>query len=1033
MNTRNAALAVWTCFAGIAVALATAAAPPASAPATGWSVSPDPVRPIRLPTATASPSTSTPARAPSSSSRLSTAPSPATTRTTTSTRTASVPATRAIGSAAASAPADPDDPMRTKVPFNQTLTFPGERRLIVPEVPSRFVLAISDRSTGGNPGYELWDLKTGKKISESLQAPLHSDFVALAPDGRTFAGTAQSVNGGDAFIQLVSLRSGEILWRVSPKLWGLRLIGFSASGNIITLESDPEPPYRSRYTFRNPATGAMEAQTELPLLGDTYAFSNTGQYVASIEKDKDIIRLYDLVTPRERGAISVAHLRRPNIVAPNLFQRLAFSPDGRELLYLDMAQDLNSRLVIVRATAFSATTGEQLRHNVSFIPDPSGLRGLPGSNQSGRLVLSWSPDSSLFLLDMTVFDAKLLKPVLQLPGRDSALARWADLNALLFLSKPADKMTCETVPLDRAFLTKSIANVAAGGALEDVDLPPVTPVNSAAAKTIPFVAPASAPWIVKASDPPAGAPKVVTSLTVKPPPQYNPADSGFSNDGILETSRAANRLFLVQSLIAKKRGTGPGPDPRVGCALTSYDLATGAASAPLLVSGGLHAISASPTGKTLLFNSGANRDRFEVYSGDKSSYKVSAIFRPFPPVIQDMPYSFNDYQASPRWAALLDDSHVLALSNGGTLALFELPGPKLLWKMDYPIVGPEPDYTPVLSVDHKLAALGIKEGVVIFDPSTARMLNALPAVNPVRHLAFSSDGTLLGGIASMPGQRVLAYLVVFELQTGRLKAQIPLQNDPHVAPSFPAPGFVLLGGALISLDKQAEVWSYGSFPYSGSLLLTDRVWYMLSTGRDASVLTALAVPHAEARQAADAFKSEDLYEFCPGMTVKLDISVLGDEDFRKKELARWQKLFTDNGFKLDDNSPRVLRAKCFLLDGPATVYKTNKGDSASVPNRLDGYEITLSVNGRELWKTVRTEYPQSIWSSLPSSVLVFPEPGESFQDAVNRKFPQPKTSSTILAPPFYIPKPHTLMTCDVIPTGFGPAKPLPPAKPPGTP
>ncbi len=286
--------------------------------------------------------------------------------------------------------------------------------------------AVGCASAGG-PGGEGTLGGAQVTLTELLTLDAFEAYVAFSPDGRTLAtGTgALKVTGA---LKLWDVATGERLATMMGHSSGILAVAFSSDGRTVatggldnTLRLWDVTTRRLRHTLIG---------HQAPVVATV--FSPDGRTVASSAagsaRDLDEIRLWDVVTGRERTPLQFHDLDRTDIYA------LAFSPDGMSLASGSRHWDpARGESVGGRLTLWDLATGDRRRlyrgknvpRAVAFSPDgetlaagrllldvASGdrLHQLRGRG-SGGSALAFSPDGKMLVKGsgrwLTFWDAEM--------------------------------------------------------------------------------------------------------------------------------------------------------------------------------------------------------------------------------------------------------------------------------------------------------------------------------------------------------------------------------------------------------------------------------------------------------------------------------------------------------------------------------------------------------------------------------------------------------------------------------------------------
>jgi hypothetical protein len=864
--------------------------------------------------------------------------------------------------------------------------------VVVPTRPSKYVLTLH----GFNKGWELWDLKRGAAEKTSRSEVSMREF-ALSPDGQYLAGFVDNATG--KAIEVLSLRTGKAAMHVGvDRNASATPLGFvGQQGLLVQLRDD-----KTRVAVYDIPTGKVQATIpfEKSFSPDQAALSPNGRYLA-IATDK--LAIYDTATGQLCAAAPIRGADDKPIFASKT--GVVFSPDGKEIAAAEQSDD-KMRLVI-----YDLASGKVLASKTSDYK----------TRAEDRLQrVQYSPDGALLLVGCrTIVDRASLAPVVDLPERDDVrYARWADPDNVVQIYSADFHLNILGVHVDRNKLAMAIDAVKSGGKAEDIAMAPLTSLDFSAAKTVSFDHALAVPWNVKVPDSAAATKHLVPELNIRPPADIPPgARSEDIPSAFLFTSRETNAVFVEHVVHAQNGRSESNPFDRAKGWIERYDLSFGTVSAEVETPALLQVLDASSTGKSLVFRGGSTGDRVEVWSENNRTFKPVLAFRCVSNVAD---LSKREKPASVHWAALVDDAHVLVENAEHEIMLVEVPAGKVLWQgrltSDWGSNDlNSKDHMPVLSPDRKLAAFQIANGLVLIDPLTGAVLSSLPAstekVN-VNAIGFSSDGKQLAAemqVGSLPMLRT------FDLASGTMTADIPLPplfRWSKSIPQFVDSGYVQVNTELISLAKKAVVWHYmapmalDDSVHVGAVLPYDRFFYICpGRSRLPAALANVELPDKQARAATDALDPDQLYVWHPGMKVSLSLSVVGDDKFRKQELAKWTAALKEHGIEVADNAPNQLRVNNTILNGENTIYTANRtGEKISVRNQSPGYDITLVAEGKEIWKASYTTPPSNrpAFGFGMNTITIVHKPGESMQQAYDRDHPPMATASTILPPPLYV-------------------------------
>ncbi|GAA2213806.1 serine/threonine-protein kinase [Nonomuraea monospora] len=253
------------------------------------------------------------------------------------------------------------------VPNAPTLRLTSTDIPVRPE-PGEYLLATS---IGGNGTLRLWDIATGRPVTQPLTGHTGAVFrMAFSPDGRLLA-----TGSMDTTVRLWNIATG---LPVGEPLTGhtdtVEDVAFSPDGRLLATSS-----MDTTVRLWDPATGQPVGE---PLTGHTecvagVAFSPDGRLLASGSLDTTV-RLWDPATGQPVGEPLTGHTGH--------VLRLAFSPDGR--LLATSSRDWTARLwdpATGQPVGKPLTGHTNIVWDVAFSPDNSLL----ATNSEDNTVLLW--------------------------------------------------------------------------------------------------------------------------------------------------------------------------------------------------------------------------------------------------------------------------------------------------------------------------------------------------------------------------------------------------------------------------------------------------------------------------------------------------------------------------------------------------------------------------------------------------------------------------------------------------------------------
>jgi hypothetical protein len=347
------------------------------------------------------------------------------------------------------------------------------------------------------------------------------------------------------------------------------------------------------------------------------------------------------------------------------------------------------------------------------------------------------------------------------------------------------------------------------------------------------------------------------------------------------------------------------------------------------------------------------------------------------------------------WVGFADPGHVLTLSFGGRLILWQLPDVEAVYEMDFGTVT-----SALLTPGRKYAAVFQGARLRFFDPINGQFCGdlLLPYENSggsrADQIAFSPSGRDLAMV--VPGAEVSAVLH-WDLRSGELVSEIPVAKSGVGLDWCDAEHLITGGGLfgdgygfggvcyLVDVRRKAIVWKYGL--ERGCRLSRGpdrRQWLLTRTNMYGTAhLGALAFSDPQMLAKVDAeFPAHMPPLVGPGSKVRVvvegmvtpTIKTLLEDNLRR------------NGCEVTSDAPVTLKASCNSTGSRTLRYKkmaslgSDPDDTFSV--EVTGYQARLAFidsSGKTLW-----EREGRFGSGGPGRVVAVPG-DEDPQDYLNRQ------------------------------------------------
>lgn len=709
--------------------------------------------------------------------------------------------------------------------------------VIYPDAPSPFVAVGSN--TGDTDVREIRNAATNELVGSIRGVRFPSAKAALASDGLHFAVLPPIGKGITVFDVKAQRALGELPFDKGafPKYFGFagkdRLVAANSNGQMSVWaipSGNPEGVLALPNTFRQ----------------ESIAFSPGGKFIALIDGDHQqlILRGFDLTTRSSAGDITLTGTGR------NQFEcrAIAFSPDGAEIAAL-FEHGANEAALYV----FDVAKGK-LDKRMEFRHD---LRSKYRGNSSTDRVLEWFPDRKRWLLySMGIFDRGTGQLVYNLPEVDSSgdwrlmsVRRILGNDQLLVVTGDRDNMALVSAGLSSDDIAKSAAVVAAGGMASDASLPPLTPANLAAARTI-SVEGGGARWSVQ-PDPAHGLDKKLLPkpLELKPTAAkleaavlsnaeaargvilYSNSNSNSQNRRPATTDAARKARDKIASKKKKEAAAPPaGDQPSAPNWLEVIDLADGKPIKSVDVPFAADLLALSPDGTRVLLRLKDGESRLDVWSVETDEHVVA--WRPYQSEKQTRDQKI-------KAAGFIDSEHVLTINAEDKLVLWELPSCKATYVM-------EKVRNAGISPNRRYLALSNGKAYRLFESLTGEAKGdfVLEGGAPAA-AAFHPDGSRFAATFNdFQGDRFICW----NLQDGKVETEFYIPQAGRTMHWCGDKHLLLDNDKLISLDHKMIVWRY-QLP-SGVHIFDSpdaRHWFLTSSaGRNSSIhLAAASLPDSQ--------------------------------------------------------------------------------------------------------------------------------------------------------------------------------------------
>jgi WD40 repeat protein len=266
---------------------------------------------------------------------------------------------------------------------------------------------------GGDGAINLWEVKSGKQVGQTLTQTGWIKGVALSPDGQTLASA-----GEDKMIRLWKVASGELIDQLEGHTEAIHALAFSPDGKILASGSDDTTIILWNVATRQPLGPPLNASGQDDTISSV-AFSPDGALLATASDDNKVI-LWNVQAGRQLGQPLGDH--------GSWVGSVAFSPDGRLLASAGGDKRIILWNVATRQPLEPPLSGHTAAiQDLTFSPD-------------GQALISIAEDGAIIRWDMSL--ASWQARACQVAGRNLTWTEWQQ-----YLGDQPYRLTCPDAPL----------------------------------------------------------------------------------------------------------------------------------------------------------------------------------------------------------------------------------------------------------------------------------------------------------------------------------------------------------------------------------------------------------------------------------------------------------------------------------------------------------------------------------------------------------------------------------------------------------
>jgi hypothetical protein len=408
----------------------------------------------------------------------------------------------------------------------------------------------------------------------------------------------------------------------------------------------------------------------------------------------------------------------------------------------------------------------------------------------------------------------------------------------------------------------------------------------------------------------------------------------------------------------------PGPNSGKSYRLERLDLGKGSALAPVALPVLMRPLAVDPSGKYLAMTRDDdfhNRSKqLELWEIDGLDVKPGQFFKPYDRG-DGKPHSIN----SVKWADFVDATHLLTLSDNGTLAMWNLAATRAEWLIE--LGGFSASCT--LSPGRKQLAVATSSGVWMLDSRSGNPLGKFEMKDEgsanlhIYRVAFSDDGAQVAALGPLN-------LWIWNAGDGKITTSISGTSMPvghEAALSFGQRGHVIVDHRYAFDVARGVMTCFYNGSWNAAVHHAGREWYLTETGSPQGKVRGImqfVLPGEDVVKKAASVKEEDLLAIKPGSKISLVLNLPFDATEIEAIRASATERFKANEWTVvPDGEPSDFVLTC----------STSVGESKEISYRMFGRgfatekvtityqhgEMTLQAPGVEkpIWQSKTTWGP----------------------------------------------------------------------------
>jgi hypothetical protein len=308
-----------------------------------------------------------------------------------------------------------------------------------------------------------------------------------------------------------------------------------------------------------------------------------------------------------------------------------------------------------------------------------------------------------------------------------------------------------------------------------------------------------------------------------------------------------------------------------------------------------------------------------------------------------------------QWADWVDERHVLSLSRGNQLVLWELPAVSAIYSIQLVQA-----CRPALSPGRKQLAVVTAAGTEIYDSLTGQLLGRLGnEAGMFPRLAFRPDGRQLAAVSSYR-------LEVWDVDSGTKFRDIPTTpSGDNARVLWLDDNYLLIDAAylrLVDLERRIVLWDFVRGGLGDKSVFNARAGCFWYPGEDSArrlgVYVPIRLPHDEARQVAAGLDPNAILAVRPGQSVSLEMNIDAPPEMQEELRRAIVDKLTKNGLRVSDGQPLTLVART----GQGRSYDVRyfgfgAAGSSTVNVTEQTSELEFVLDGQTVWKAMTVAGP----------------------------------------------------------------------------